>query len=36
VAFGLWLAWKQEPEAPVDELESLPRQWIKRLENAAR
>jgi hypothetical protein len=36
VAFGLWLAWKQEPEAPLDETESLPRQWLKRLEHAAR
>ena len=36
VGFGLWLAWRQEPEAEADEVESLPRRWIRRLETAAR
>ena len=37
IGFGLWLAWRQEPEVPeVDVAESLPRRWIKRLENSTR
>jgi len=37
VGFGIWLAWRQEPEAPAfDAYESGPRRWVKRLEAAAR